>query len=50
MITLFPHFHLGDEIVIRLPSDKEYELQIEKEYQWLPWLSKQLQITQPIAL
>jgi aminoglycoside phosphotransferase (APT) family kinase protein len=45
-------FHLGEEMVIRLPSDKEHEPQIEKEYQWLPWLSKQLpfQITQPIAL
>lgn len=45
-------FHLGEEMVIRLPSDREYEPQINKEYQWLPWLSKQLsfQITQPIAL
>lgn len=45
-------FHLGEEMVIRLPSDKEYEPQIEKEYKWLPWLSKQLsfEITQPIAL
>ena len=45
-------FHLGEEMVIRLPSDKEYEPQIEKEYRWLPSLSKQLsfQITQPIAL
>ncbi len=45
-------FHLGEDMVIRLPSDKQYEPQIEKEYQWLLWLSKQLsfQITQPIAL
>ncbi|ARG97094.1 aminoglycoside phosphotransferase family protein [Legionella micdadei] len=45
-------FHLGEEMVIRLPSAQEYEPQIEKEYKWLPWLSKQLsfQITQPIAL
>lgn len=45
-------FHLGEEMVIRLPSHKEYEPQIEKEYQWLPWLCKQLsfQITQPIVL
>lgn len=45
-------FHLSEEMVIRLPSDKAYEPQINKEYQWLPWLSKQLsfEITQPIAL
>lgn len=45
-------FHLGEEMGVRLPSHKEYEPQIEKEYQWLPWLSKQLsfQITQPIVL
>ena len=45
-------FHLGEEMVIRLPSAEEYEPQIQKEYQWLPWLSRQLgfEITQPIAL
>ncbi|BCA96079.1 hypothetical protein TUM19329_24400 [Legionella antarctica] len=32
-------FHLGEEMVIRLPSDLEYEPQINKEYKWLPWLS-----------
>lgn len=39
-------------MLIRLPSDQCYEPQIEKEHQWLPWLSKQLSfpITQPIAL
>ncbi|KTC75999.1 aminoglycoside phosphotransferase [Legionella birminghamensis] len=45
-------FHLGDEMLVRLPCDKQYEPQIEKEYQWLPWLSKQLsfEIPQPVAL
>lgn len=45
-------FRLGEGLVIRLPSDKQYEPQIEKEYKWLPWLSTQLsfQITEPIAL
>jgi aminoglycoside phosphotransferase (APT) family kinase protein len=29
-------FHLGDEMSIRLPSDKCYVPQVEKESKWLP--------------
>lgn len=45
-------FHLGQEMLIRIPSAEEYAPQIVKEYQWLPKLSENLsfQITKPIAL
>ena len=45
-------FHLGDEMVVRLPSNAEYAPQILKENHWLPILAKKLscQITTPIAL
>ena len=45
-------FHLGQEMLIRLPSDEKYAPQILKEYQWLPNLSKTLsyKITMPLAL
>jgi aminoglycoside phosphotransferase (APT) family kinase protein len=29
-------FHLGDKILLRMPSAEEYKLQIEKEHTWLP--------------
>ncbi len=45
-------FHLGKEMMIRLPSDAPYVAQIEKEFKWLPFLAKRisLPITLPIAL
>lgn len=45
-------FHLGPQMLIRIPSGEEYAPQIMKEYEWLPKLSEQLsfQITTPIAL
>ncbi len=45
-------FHLGNEMVIRLPSKEEYAPQILKEFQWLPMLARRLsiQITTPLAL
>lgn len=45
-------FHLGQEMLIRIPSAEEYAPQIVKEYQWLPKLAPNLsfQITSPIAL
>lgn len=44
-------FHLGKEMTVRLPSDKGYEPQVQKEARWLPILSRQLSfpITEPIA-
>ncbi|MFV0395371.1 MAG: aminoglycoside phosphotransferase family protein [Coprobacillaceae bacterium] len=45
-------FHLGDSMLIRLPSDKCYEPAVQKESTWLPYLSKHIsyQITKPIAI
>ena len=45
-------FHLGQKMLVRLPSNEDYAPQILKEFQWLPKLSKHLsyQITTPVAL
>ncbi|MCF7852272.1 MAG: aminoglycoside phosphotransferase family protein, partial [Simkaniaceae bacterium] len=45
-------FRLGDEMVMRLPTAERYAAQVNKEQQWLPFLSEHLSITipQPIAL
>lgn len=45
-------FHLGKDKLVRLPSAAEYELQVEKEHQWLPKLAPRLPllIPEPIAM
>lgn len=45
-------FHLGDKMLIRMPSRAEYELQVEKEQYWLPKLYPflPLQIPMPVAI
>lgn len=45
-------FHLGDEMVIRLPSKEDYAPQILKEFKWLPKLAEgvSIKITMPLAL
>jgi aminoglycoside phosphotransferase (APT) family kinase protein len=45
-------FHLGDKMLVRMPSDAEYALQVEKEQRWLPKLALQLPlpIPEPLAL
>lgn len=45
-------FHLGDQMLIRLPSAAAYEIQVEKEQYWLPKLAPllSLQIPIPIAM
>ena len=45
-------FHLGDEMLVRMPSAADYELQVEKEHAWLPKLAKELPlaIPEPIAM
>lgn len=45
-------FHLGETMLVRLPSDIGYEPQTKKEFEWLKVLSKYitLPITRPIAL
>ena len=45
-------FHLGDKLLVRLPSKACYANQVEKEQQWLPKLASNLPllIPKPIAL
>ncbi len=45
-------FHLGKEMLIRMPSQEEYALQVEKEHKWLPKLKSHLplQIPTPLAM
>jgi len=43
-------FHLGKDMSIRLPSAADYELQVEKEHQWLPKLAPALPLPIPIPL
>jgi aminoglycoside phosphotransferase (APT) family kinase protein len=45
-------FHLGPNMVIRLPSDEKYAPQILKECLWLPKLARQLsfKIPTPVGL
>lgn len=43
-------FYLGEEMFIRMPSAACYELQVEKEHQWLPKLAPHLPYTIPTPL
>lgn len=43
-------FHLGKEMSVRLPSAAVYELQVEKEHQWLPKLAPNLPLPIPFPL
>lgn len=45
-------FHLGNKMVVRLPSGPDYVPQVEKEARWLPFLAKYLSlpISNPIAV
>jgi aminoglycoside phosphotransferase (APT) family kinase protein len=43
-------FHLGDQMLVRLPSAAEYALAVEKEHRWLPELARQLPLPIPAAL
>ncbi len=44
-------FHLGNKLLVRLPSADDYISQVEKEQKWLPLLAKKLplQIPRPVA-
>jgi aminoglycoside phosphotransferase (APT) family kinase protein len=44
-------FHLGDEMVVRLPSAERYVAQVDKEHCWLPYLAPHLpfRIPEPLA-
>jgi aminoglycoside phosphotransferase (APT) family kinase protein len=43
-------FHLGTDMVVRLPSAPEYAQAVEKEHRWLPALSPQLPLPIPVPL
>ncbi|QBR85398.1 aminoglycoside phosphotransferase family protein [Legionella israelensis] len=45
-------YHLGDEMLVRLPSAESYAAQVDKEQTWLPKLALKLplQIPKPLAL
>lgn len=43
-------FHLGDCMLIRMPSAAEYALQVEKEQHWLPRLAPFLPLPIPVPL
>lgn len=45
-------FHLGDDMLVRLPSSTEYASQVKKEHWWLPQLAPHLplEIPKPIAM
>lgn len=43
-------FHLGESMLVRMPSAEEYALQVEKEHKWLPKLAPHLPLSIPIPL
>lgn len=45
-------FHLGDQMLVRLPSAEEYAMKVEKEQMWLPRLAPllPLQIPEPLEM
>lgn len=43
-------FHLGDDMLVRLPSGPLYALQVEKEQRWLPRLAPRLPLPIPVPL
>ncbi|RWH84325.1 MAG: aminoglycoside phosphotransferase family protein [Mesorhizobium sp.] len=43
-------FHLGDHMLVRLPSAAAYALQVEKEHRWLPRLAPLLPLPVPVPL
>lgn len=45
-------FHLGEQMVVRLPRHRDYAEQVEKEYRWLPRLAPllPLPIPEPLAI
>lgn len=43
-------FHLGSDLLVRLPSGKAYASQSEKEQKWLPYLQGKLNIRIPTVI
>lgn len=44
-------FRLGEHLSLRMPSDRGYVPQVDKEHRWLPWLAPRLPlaIPEPVA-
>ncbi len=43
-------FHLGEHMIVRLPSAADYSAQVEKEHRWLPKLAPLLPVPIPTPL
>jgi aminoglycoside phosphotransferase (APT) family kinase protein len=43
-------FHLGDQMIVRLPSAAAYAAQVDKEHRWLPRLAPSLPLPIPAPL
>ncbi len=43
-------FHLGEQMIVRLPSAADYAIQVEKEQRWLPKLAPLLPLPIPMPL
>lgn len=43
-------FHLGEDMLVRMPSTEDYALQVEKEQRWLPKLAPLLPLPIPVPL
>src|SRR6267378_2318582 len=43
-------FHLGEHMIVRLPSAADYSAQVEKEHRWLPKLTPLLPLPIPTPL
>ena len=43
-------FHLGESMLVRMPSSAEYASQVEKEHEWLPKLAPLLPVAIPVPL
>lgn len=43
-------FHLGPDMLVRMPSAVDYALQVEKEHRWLPKLAPFLSLPIPVPL
>jgi aminoglycoside phosphotransferase (APT) family kinase protein len=43
-------FHLGERMLVRLPTAKEYALAVDKEHRWLPVLAPRLPLRIPVPL
>lgn len=43
-------FHLGKQMLVRMPSAEEYAMKVEKEHKWLPRLAPLLPLSIPTPL